>query len=718
MESNKSVCKISALSAAIMLAYGIPALAEDDEVAQYIKPESTVSVGAGFQNNDRRQFGIFDGRQDNGASLLIDADIRRRDDATGIWNELKLINLGLDNREVSLGHSRQGDYGISFEYSRIPREVPYKVYSGLIGAGTETQTITQVNPGTGRKLELGTHRDRYTLGLSKLLGGDFEVSVKYRHEDKEGKRHFGTYTGAVAQFLVEPIDSTTRQLEAMLNYVGKDLQLQGGYYGSWFDNANQLISATRAGPVTNYISLPPDNMAHQLFLNGAYTFSPTTTGTLRVARTVATQDDDGVVDSLRAINPALVMAGFNGVKTKVVTKDVQLGLASHPVRNLSLVANLHYNDRDDRTPLVAYNAQPDRTTPHSFTNLNAKFEAAYRVLRDFRLLGGIYLEEKERSILFREINTVPAAPTNAGNWTVTTVANGGRRTPYRSKTDEVTYKGQATKNLTDELSASLALSHSKRTGSRFYWAEQQNLISPLHMADRERDKLGLKLDWSPAESISVQAQYAQTKDDYGTNDLNADRVHNGATLFGTGIKDGGAQLFSIDGSFALTKNWQLTAWYSRDDAQAKQYAFQNNFGADPIRKTNLRDVGESIGLGIKGKAAAKLTVGAEVQWNRTDSKYQQKNFTNQADLLENLPTITNKALRLSLNGTYELDKSSSVRVDAIHDRWATNDWTWLMWNNAQTALVPLVYNADGTTVVANNKQSTNSLAVRYIYKFQ
>lgn len=721
MERNRKAFKVSTLGAAIMLAYGYPAFAEEDELAQYVNPDSSVSIGAGFQNNKRPQFGIFDGRQDNGSSLLLDADIKRRDDATGTWNELRLYNLGLSNRELFLGHSRQGDYGVSFEYSRIPREVPYQVYSGLVGAGTETQRITQVNPGTGREIHLGTHRDRYTFGLNKFLGSEFEFAVKYREEQKKGQRHFGAYTGAVAQFLTEPIDSTTRQFEAMLNFVGKDLQLQGGYYGSWYGNANQLISATRTGPVTNYISLPPDNMAHQFFMNGAYTVSPTTSLTMRVARSVATQDDNGVMNSLRAINPALVWNGFNGVKAKVVTNDVQLGISSQPIKNLSLVARLHYNNRDDRTPHIPYNnlATPDETTPHSFTNLNAKFEASFRAMRDLRLLGGVYFENRERSIPYHNLNNAPAAPTTGGgNWTVPLVTTNEREVPYRAKTTEITYKAQATKNFTEEFNAALVLTHSKRDGLRFRWADQQNLISPLHMADRERDKLGAKVDWSPLESVSVQAQYSRTRDDYGTNGLNGDRVSNGYVLSGTGIKDGGAQLFSIDGAFTLSKNWQLTAWYSRDDAQATQYAFQNNFGPQPIRKSDLRDIGESIGLGIKGKATAKLTVGADVQWNRTDSKYRQSNFTNQANLNENLPTITNKAVRLNLNGTYDLDKSSSIRLDAIHDRWSTNDWSWLMWNNAQTALVPLVYNADGTTVVAKSKQSANFVGARYIYRFQ
>lgn len=683
MESrNNGLFRVSTLAAAIALAYAFPAHAEENEIDQYIKPDSSVSVGVGLQDKDRRQLGIFDGRQDDGASLLIDADIRKRDDATGTWNELKLYNLGLDNRELFLGHSRQGNYGLSFEYSRMPREVPYQVHSGLAGAGTAAQTVNQVAPGAGNEIHLGTRRDRYTIGLNKFLGETLEVTFKYRQEEKEGKRIFGAYTGSIHKFLTEPIDSSTRQFEAMLNYVGKELQLQGGYYGSWYNNSAPMMVGTdpTTTPPGNYnpafISLAPDNKAHQFFLHGAYSFSPTTTGTLRLARTSASQDDDSMMNGLGAINPALVWAGFSGVKAKVVTSDVQFGLSSHPVKNLSLTAHVHYNDRDDRTPHIAYNSVNDETTPHSFTNLNARFEAAYRVMRDLRLLGGVYLESRERSIPFKEFDDVPAAPsTTGGNWTVPAVTTNEREVPYRFKAREITYKAQATKNFSETFNGALVLSHGKRDGSHFYWADQQNLISPLHMADRDRDKLGLKMDWSPTEKVSVQAQFARTRDDYGTNGLNGDRSSNGFTLLGTGLRDGGAKLFSLDTMFTLNDDWHLSAWYSRDDTDATQYAFQNNFGADPIRKSHLRDVGDSFGLGVKGQVSGKLMLGADLQWNRTDSKYRQNNSNDQANMIEGLPTLTNKVVRLSLNGTYEVDKKSSVRVDAIHDRWSTNDWT-------------------------------------------
>lgn len=722
MKSQKNTAfKVSTLTAALMVVYGVPAFAADDDVAERIRPESSVSVGIGYQDRDRAQLGIYDGRQENGAQLLLDADINKRDDATGTWNQLRITNFGLESRELDLRHSRQGDYGVSFEYSRIPRETPFTFNTGLRGIGSESQAVTVIAPGAGSKVQLGTHRDRYTLGFNKIFdGSSLEFTVKYRQEEKKGLRHFSSYSGAQAIFLVEPIDSSTRQIDIALNYLGKDLQVQGGYYGSWYDNDKRLLTVTTAIPSTIYVSLPPDNKAHQFFVNGAYSFSPTTKATMRLAHTTATQNDQGLLSALPA---AQVWAGYGGVKAKVVTREVQFGITGRPMTNLSVLANVQYHDRADKTPHVPYNnlATPDETTPQSFKKLNAKLEASYRVQPGFSLKGGAYWEVRERSIPFSHLNNVPAAPTVAVNWAVPTVATNEREVPYRAKTEELTLKAQATKNITDELNGSLALAHSKRDGSSYYWADQMNLVNPLHMADRDRNKVGLKLDWSPSEAVSIQAQFDQAKDDYGRNGLNADKTAaTGGTTYtlgGTGITDGSANLFSLDASFVVSDKWRVEAWYSRDETKATQYAYQANFGRSPLRKIDLADTGDSLGIGIKGSATEKLTLGANLEWNKSVGKYQQSNSNNQANIVEDLPNITNKTTRLALNGTYQLDKKSSVRVDFIHDRWDTNDWSWMMWNNAQTALVPMAYATDGTSASANGKQSASFLAVRYKYDF-
>src|SRR3990172_8582033 len=159
----KQTFKATALAAALLSVYG-PALAEG--------PESSVSVGIGNWSNDRPQRGIYDGMRDSGGYLLLDADILKRDDATGTWLGLKARNLGVDNREIKGEWLRQGNIGLSLEYSRIPRDNPFTFNTGVTGIGTTTLLVPtpSIATGTGTNVELGTVRDRYTAKFFKSLG--------------------------------------------------------------------------------------------------------------------------------------------------------------------------------------------------------------------------------------------------------------------------------------------------------------------------------------------------------------------------------------------------------------------------------------------------------------------------------------------------------------------------------------------------------------------
>ena len=133
--------------------------------------------------------------------------------------------------------SRQGNFGAFVEYNRIPRDNPYTFNTGLRGIGTNRLIVS----GTGAanvlpfsQVELGTHRDLAQLGLFKNLLPGLDFKVSFKNEDKDGTRQWGR--GGAPEFAVEPIDSTTRQLEALLEYKNERLQLSGGYYGSWYEN--------------------------------------------------------------------------------------------------------------------------------------------------------------------------------------------------------------------------------------------------------------------------------------------------------------------------------------------------------------------------------------------------------------------------------------------------------------------------------------------------
>lgn len=677
--------QVTALAAAVFAAYG-SAMAEGTG--------GYVSGGIGHWSKDRPQAGIYDGMRDDGAYLLLDADVLKRDDATGTWMGLKIRNLGLDSRELSGQWQRQGDIGVSLEYSRIPRDYQWGINSGVQGLGTTRQTVPVAPgtaPGTGANVELGVVRDRYGIKFFKRLTEGLNFNVSFRNEEKEGMRHWSR--GGAAEFAAEPIDYTIRLFEATLTYSRGPLQLSGGYYGTSFDNANNLVVtslSTNAAATTYNLTLPLDNKSHEFFVNGGYNFTPTTRGTFKASYSKATQNETlpttalaGVLVWPNAGQVPIAGAPMN-LNGRLDTTHLEAGLTSKPMKDLSIVANLRYRNFEDKTPLVMVAAAGGGVwnTPWSYKNKVGKLEATYRMAQGYSLLGGLEYSSQDR--------WVPSV--------------GTIYLPFRAELDETTYRVQLRKSMSETVNGSIGYMHSKRDGGSYTFTGDpiEDGVNPLNISNRKRDKWRAMVDWSPTERVTLQFVAENSRDKYSGLPF--------------GLQKGDAELYSVDGSFQLSKDWSLNAWISIDDTTAKETTQQN---ALVTKNNDLTEKGTSFGLGFRGKAFAKLKLGGDLEQFRSKNGYNQTHNGALAANTTPIPgDITNKMLRLKLFAEYPIQKNADLRFDLIHEVWKTDDWSWMLF--PATGPIPFTYAAanDGTTVTVNPKQNSTFLGVRYRYRFE
>ena len=161
--------KRTALSAALATAF-TPVMAQepDPEIAALTRPESFISVGAGYWTKDRPKLGTYDGMSRLGAYGLVDFLLNTRD-PTGTWFILDGRDLGLETRELRMDWLRQGSMGVFLEYNRLVRDEPNTVKTAVSGIGTTTLTVLM---GTLRLVVLETalsegeeviHRQRLQL---------------------------------------------------------------------------------------------------------------------------------------------------------------------------------------------------------------------------------------------------------------------------------------------------------------------------------------------------------------------------------------------------------------------------------------------------------------------------------------------------------------------------------------------------------------------------
>jgi MtrB/PioB family decaheme-associated outer membrane protein len=704
---NRLAFRLSTISLA--LAGTAQAQEIDPAIAELTRPESEVSVGLGYWSKDRPRLGTYDGMNQEGAYGLLDAQIRRRDNATGTWLLLDARNLGLDTPELRAEWLRQGNIGASLEYNRIVRDEPYTVFTGVQGIGTTTQRVPTPGASTLGELHLGTVRDAYTAGFYKHLWSGTDFRVTFKNEDKQGDRLWGR--GLQPEFVAEPIDSSTRQLEAVLAYAGKQFQVQGGYYGSWYTNHNSLVDTARvtaAGALSSqaFLSLPLDNQAHQLFVNGGYNLGERTRATFKAAYTHATQDEQ--------IPVGAGVATFAGAPSSLGgvldTTLLQAGLTSRATDNFSWLASLRYYDSNERTPQARI-VQPAGgcgtcvdNTPLRFETVTGKLEGTYRMAYGLSGIAGVEYATQDRDVPFGNFN---AAGVDAQ-----------RYVPWRTSLDETTLRLELRRSLAETVNGRVAYLYSKRDGSSYTATNepQSELINPIHIADRDRNKVKLMLDWAVTEPLTLTFNVEYAKDEYGNS---SSRPY--------GLRDGTAGVYSLDAAYAISEKWQLSAWYTRDQTKANQFGQRNaNGGAgEAVKEAHLEDIGDTFGAGLRGTIMPKLRAGLELLYSKNVNKYPETvTLTGAGGLYATnttgpLPDVTNKMTRLKLHADYALQKNSEVRVEYAHDRWQTDDWSW-MFANGTTFTYGLAGagGSDGTQVAQAPKQSADWLAVRYIYRFQ
>ena len=744
----------TAVALAVLAAFG-PARAQD--IGELTAPGNSISVGVGAASGDekdRARFGMFNGLRKQDYHGLFGFSYLDRDAASGRWFTVEGRNLGLDNREASFSYRRLGDLKLWGEYSELVRHDPRTINTGLVGAGTTTPTVVGLaTPGSGSELNLELKRKSVSLNAEKWFGGALQLEANFKNEEKTGARFWGTAFSCTATSVVgcantnaagtisgnaffmlpEPVNSTIRQLDLKLNWSRGPLKLSGGYYGSFYTNANGSMTPTipntglvniLGNPATGGldpilrtvlgypVALWPDNQAHQLHLAGNYTITPKTKLNFKYAYTHATQDEDFLSMGL-----AGAPAGRSNLGGVLDMTKAQVGFSSHPLDKLHLHGDLKYEEKDNKTPVALYNAygtRPFTNTVGSPKKLDGKLEASYRLPANYSVTGGVFYEHED-----------------FGQFTPT--SNVAGITGIRQELEETGYRLELRKSMSETLNGAISYQSADRKGDS-PWLKPyaignnppqpntgvfeasadctsatvggiQNAciynrtgIFPFLFMDRNRDKVKLMANWSPSDRLSLTFFVEDGKDKYS-----APTEH--------GLRDTGMRMYSVDAAYALSDAWKLNGYLSRGEQTT-------NAGHSTGYDAALKDTADSFGLSLNGKLSARFRLGADLMYLDDVLMYKQSydplsSVNNQVFLntVGGLPDVTYRVTRLKIFGEYALDRTSYVRVDLVHQNSKFNEWTY---NYNGT---PFFY-SDNTTLNAKQDQSVTFVGASYVYRFR
>lgn len=698
----------------VLAAFGF-AHADDDDVAQLINPHSSVNVGLDVSSGaskDRTILDQYNGLRKNRGNLLLDFDVIKRDDAAGLWTTIQGNHLGLDNRDISFSQYKQGDWKYSLGYSELVRHDPRTINTGLQGAGSSTPNVVSLaTPGSGADLNLDIKRKGLSLGGEKWITPALMFELSAKKEDRSGARLSGvgvacmppgfssipcSSLSAAMLMLPTPIDSTTKQIEAKLNYTGEKFLVTGGYYGSFFTNSIGSMTPTISGNLVNPdgtplstsstpgstlagylqqpVALPPDNQAHQLYVSGNYALTQTTHTTFKYSHTHATQNNDF---SSMGLNGA--PAGVSNLGGVVDTDSGQIGLTARPMPKLSVLANMHFENKADKTPLALYDGTYTNDR-HSSKNVTDKLEAGYQLPNNLRATLGL-----DYATVHRDSPVSTAAVLNP------TLAL-PPLTGLRQDTTETGYRAELRRSMTGTFNAGISYVHSKRDGGSWLSIGAANPVGtyPMTMMDRKRDKVRVSADWLPTSTLSLQFMAENGKDSYtGPSDK--------------GLRDTGMNSYGVDAALTLSDIWKLTG-YVNQSSQTLHVDYNIGYLAE------LKDVNTSMDVGVVGQPTSKLEVGGDMSYMKDSNRYQLGMATGAAITGGGLPDVTYSMTSVKVYGKYSLQRNVFIRADLVHQSVKFSEWSW-GYNGT-----PFTY-SDNTTVTMQPNQSVNFLGASYIYQF-
>lgn len=614
-----------------------------------------IELGVGNVSDSSFKYGEYTGLNKKGAFAIGNASVRSRGDDANYWN-IDASNLGLDSRSLGVEGGKQGVYKIIINYNELPHYGSDSASTPFLGSGTDTLTL----PGTWvrgndtsagqmtdlasslQPVDLETHRKRLDLGVSMVTKSDWEYSVKYRNETRQGTQHIGGTFIFNSSQLVKPVDFVTNQVDASVSRAGHKWQARVAYYGSIFNNNNASLTwdnpyNAAAGVDQGQLALEPDNQFHQILASGGYNFSKKTRATADIAFGRGTQNQDYLAATVNTVlgSPALPQNSLNG---SVDTLNANLKIVSAISDKLRLNAAYIRNDRNNKTPVASYDwirtdsqVEPARTNqPYSFTKDSFKLGGDYRVTRQTRSSAGFDYDIVDRT--YQEAD----------------------------RTNEYTMWSKVNTRVLDNVDLMFKLSQADRKYSSYVpvaWIDtpENPLLRKYNMANRTRTLAGLRADMDTAKNVNIGFGLDYANDDYSNSQIGL-----------TASKD---LTVTVDASARLTKNSNWYAFVNHEEIRSNQSGSQTFSTADWTGENF--DTVDTAGIGVKRTVIKnKFDIGADYNLSRSRGKVTV--ITGSPDPA--FPDLVSDLGSLKLYATYRLKEKLTLTGAYWYETYNSENW--------------------------------------------
>jgi len=615
----------------------------------------TLDFGPGYVSDSSLKFGDYRGLEDDGPFLSLDGDAHYRG-RDGRYFDLFVRNLAIDSRQFKMRGGHQGRYELRLGYSEIPKYRGFGAQTPFLGVGsgklslpgdwvksTQTSGMTALDQSLA-DTPLKTTRKTLDAGLTLKFASKWSYRLDFEHQEKDGARPFGAGLFlSDAAHLPAPVDFTTNQFDMGLQYAGERSNLSIGFMGSSFENGSSTLTWENpflSGPETDVFraNLAPDNEYYQFNLTGVFAATPKLRFSGRAAIGRMQQNDPFLPYSSNPLfsDLSLPRSSLDG-KIDTGTLNLAGKMTARLARKLDLTARIKLDERDNKTAvdgwtpvltdLVLAAERPNR--PYSFERQKYEMELRWRAPHGVRLMGGIRYESIERSLQNVE------------------------------ETEERIYWGEATFSPWVVAQFRLKIESSERDASPYRFLDdggplENPLMRKFHLADRDRDRVIIELDLSPAQGLGVSLSYFSAEDQYSASVV--------------GLRESEEQSLSLDLNYAINPHMSIYLFATQDDIDSEMSSISGDTGLAWNAMTN--DSVTTVGVGFTGKINEKVSIGFD--WLSSDAKGKVRTDSGQGEAP--FPTLKSDLRNARVRVSYVVNDRWAMKFYAEHEKFDSEDW--------------------------------------------
>jgi len=571
-----------------------PSIYSCKQCVKYTGWRGILDFGVGWVSGDSPRFGDYRGLDEQGFYAAIDGDLHFRN-LQGRYFDLYADNLGYASRELDMQGGNTGQYELRFGYQEIPRYLGYGTQTPFLGVGSDSLTLpanwVKANTTSGMSAlesslaaaQLKTTRKILDAGATWNFLSNWSYRIDYQQQKKEGTRTLGAglfYSNST--ILPAPIDFTTDLFDMGLTWSTQRAQVELGFTSSKFDNGNS--SLTWQNPFSSLpdlynfrAALEPGNKAHQFSLSGAFAITPMIRLSGRAAIGRLTQNDAFLPYTINPLYSDLPLPreSLNG-KLDTSTYNFAGKLFAKLSRNFSFTARGKWDERDNKTPVDIYTpvvtdlvpTAPRYNTPYSYKRQKYSADVSYRAHRVIRLSAGGRQENLDRTLQSVE------------------------------RTKETTWWGELKVNPTAQVQTRLQAETSNRNISDYLQIDNglppdNPLMRKFNMADRDRDRFMVEVDYMPTEALGINLNYFYANSKYGESPI--------------GLQKSTDQSVTVNVNYAVGTKVNVYAFVTRDDINAD--ILNSIGGSTPPWSGDTRDDITTVGFGLSSVINEKSSIG-------------------------------------------------------------------------------------------------------------